>query len=244
MKKNDNTSAATINKEKDKLISYLQQDNKYTKNTFAKQMLIKKKQEKLNSKKRFSINDWGIDKTNYVFISFEVVNFSKISTYRLIILKVVQGKIIKNYQSLINPYPSQLVANVDNQKINLVLDFARLWTEEIINFFNENSVIITHNANFDLNILRTLITRYNLVCPNFFYICSANLFKKTYNYTNNSLNALAHNNQIKFNHYHPLANIIILQKLINLHFGKQYHLLTLCSSLNIKIGRLFNENLL
>lgn len=248
IKKTTDNFKTEVNIEKQELIiPFKQYKSKDSKNIFAKKMLIKKKQAKLNSKKKFSINGWGIDDTNYVFINFKTANLNKTSACQLVMIKVVRGKIIKSYSSLIKPYPNEFtfshIHGISSENVVSTPDFKILWAD-IVNFFSENTIVIAHNANFDINVLRSLITHYHLECPNFFYICSVKLFRKTYNYPNNRLNALAHDNQIKFDYHDPLADVITLQKLINLHFSEQYHLKALCDSLNIKMGRLFNDSLL
>lgn len=244
---NQNSEAKVNIEENQKLITPLKEyKSKDTKNLFAKKMLVKKKQAKLNSKKKFSVHEWGIDNTDYVFIDFETANSNKTSACQLIMLKVVQGKVVKSYKTLIKPYPDEFtfshIHGITSENVSLMSDFKVLWLD-IISFFNENTIVIAHHANFNINVLRSLISHYNLDCPNFFYICSVKLFKKAYNYPNHRLSALAHTNQIKFDYHDPLADVVTLHKLINLHFSEQYHLKTLCASLNIKLGRLFDHSI-
>lgn len=219
-------------------------DSKESKNLFAKKMLVKKKQEKLNNKKKFSIHQWGIDDNDYVFINFETANVNKTSACQLIMIKVVHGKIVKSYSSLIKPYPEEFtfshIHGITSEQISLVPNFKELWVD-IVSFFHENTVFIAHNANFNVNVLKALINHYDLECPNFFYICSVKLFQKTYNYPNTRLSAIAHSNQIKFDYNDRLANVITLHKLINLHFSEQYHLKNLCNNLNLKVNKLFDD---
>ncbi len=232
-------------KEKQELITpFKHYNSKDSKNLFAKKMLVKKKQEKLNNKKKFSIHQWGNDDTDYVFINFETANIDKTSACQLIMIKVIHGKIVKSYSSLIKPYPEEFtfshVHGITSEDVSLMVNFKQLWID-IVTFFNEDTVVIAHHAHFNVNVLRTLINHYNLECPNFFYICSVKLFQKAYDYPNTRLSALAHSNQIKFDYQDPLTNIITLHKLINLHFSEQYHLKNLCENLNLKVNKLFDD---
>ncbi|WP_400254644.1 exonuclease domain-containing protein [Spiroplasma endosymbiont of Cleonymus obscurus] len=239
-------SEVNIEGKQEIITPFKQYKSKDSKNLFAKKMLLKRKQLKLNSKKKFSVHDWGIDNTNYVFIDFEIANSNKTSACQLIMIKVTQGKIVKTYSSLIKPHPEEFtfshVHGITNESVSLMSNFKELWVD-IVTFFTENTVVIAHHANFNINILRSLINHYDLECSNFFYICSVKLFRRTYDYPNNRLSALAHSNQIKFDHHDSLADVTTLHKLINIHFSEHYHLKTLCNNLNIKMGRLFDDSL-
>src|SRR5699024_833799 len=50
-------------------------------------------------------------------------------------------------------------------------NFAEIWFE-IESYFNANTLIIAHNAQFDMNVLRNCLNTYELTTPNFYYACS------------------------------------------------------------------------
>ncbi|WP_342276238.1 exonuclease domain-containing protein [Spiroplasma endosymbiont of Nebria brevicollis] len=211
-------------------------------NLFAKTMLLNHKQAILNNKKQFSTNPWGVDNHIYVFISFETANIEKTSACQLAIIKVQKGKIIDSYETFIKPYPYEFtfshINKITEKKVENAPIFRYIW-EKVSSFFEEKYIIIAHNASYNINVLRSLLQHYKLECPNFLYVCSIKLFKKAYNYPNNKLNALAHNNKIKFNHNETLAGVKTLHSLINVHFGSHYHIKNLSEKLNINLGNLF-----
>lgn len=213
-------------------------------NLFAKAMLLKHKQAKLNNKKQFNNNPWGVDKHTYIFIDFETANVTKTSACHLAIIKVKKGKIIDSYKTFIKPHPYQFtffhVNNITEEKVENAPTFNNVWAE-ILSFFDEKSIVIAHNADLYISILRSLLEHYNLECPNFRYLCSVKLFKKTYDYASNKLNTLAHINNIKFDHNDELADVKTLHLLINVHFGNHYHIPSLCNKLNIKLEKLYEE---
>lgn len=187
-------------------------------------------------------NQLKIDNVEYTFIDFETANVKKTSACQIALIKVKNGKIIKEYNSFLKPYPNiftfSYIHGITEEHVKDAPTFKEVWNQ-ISDFFNAENIILAHNAGFDINVLRSLISFYNIECKNFNYICTVNLFRKTNNYPNNKLKTIAILNNIIFNHHDACADVITLYKLINIHFSENYNLIDICYKNNVRIHKLF-----
>jgi DNA polymerase III subunit epsilon len=143
---------------------------------------------------------------NGSFLAFDVETATNSSTSICQIGYVVvdAGKIIKEKCILIQPPGNQYDARhscihgVDALQTKNEPTFPKIW-EQIRNEIS-NSLLIMHNASFDINVLKSTLEYYGIPIPNFQFLC-------TYKMTGLSLKALAESLEIEMvRHHDPLSD--------------------------------------
>lgn len=121
-------------------------------------------------------------KYDFVVIDFEIANNNFDSACSIGLIMVKDNVIVDNFYSLIKPEPLEFdpeTIKVHKIHPNDVLNsptFDVVWNQ-IQTYFDEN-IILAHNAQFDMNVLRHCLDKYNLTAPNFTYICTIPLSTK------------------------------------------------------------------
>ena len=113
---------------------------------------------------------------DFIAIDFETANNNMNSACSLGLVCVKDNVIFKSEYYLIQP--PNLEFNPINIKIhgitpNMVKNrhkFPAIWNE-IKHYFKDN-IIIAHNAQFDMSVLKNVLDEYNLATPDFKYCCS------------------------------------------------------------------------
>ena len=78
--------------------------------------------------------------------------------------------------------------------------FEELWGE--LNTWMEESILVAHNAAFDMRVLRSALACYDLAIPRVEYFCSVNVSRKVWKQLpSHSLGALSDYHNIHFNHH-------------------------------------------
>ena len=141
---------------------------------------------------------------NFTFVDVETPNFSNsaISAIGLIHINT-DGEIIEKY-TFVNPEQHFDTFNIELTGITpeMVKDapvFASVW-EEIKEYF-ENSIIVAHNARFDLGVISKCLIRNHLEIPNMQYMCTVDLSRKYIPSKSHKLNVLSELLGIELNHH-------------------------------------------
>ncbi len=98
-----------------------------------------------------------------------------------------------------NPF-NQRVHGISSADVAKSKNFEELWSE--IRPYLDETVLVAHNAAFDMNVLRATLKYYDLAVPKSEYFCSVSLARKTWkNLSSHSLGTLCDFHEIKFNHH-------------------------------------------
>lgn len=129
----------------------------------------------------------------FTFFDVETPNYNNDRISSVGIVVVDDGIKILEANYLVNPEVRFDTFNIKLMGItpNMVSDaptFDVLWPELKGHF--EDSIIVAHNATFDLGVLTMTLAHYGLEIPNFNYICTVVLAKKFLGYRRNSLDYL------------------------------------------------------
>lgn len=152
---------------------------------------------------------------DFVAIDFETANKFPNSAISLAAVTVADDKLVKKAYSLIKP-PfmnfDQECIEVHGIQPNEVLDkktFDKLWPS-IYNNHLKGKIIIAHNANFDIKVLRATIDHYQLNWPDFKYACTVKIARKAWpQLRNHKLNTIAEFLGIKFQHHQALDDALV-----------------------------------
>lgn len=132
-------------------------------------------------------------KHNFTFIDVETPNFSNsaISSIGLIHINT-DGEIIEKY-TLVNPNQHFDTFNIELTGITpeMVKDapvFKEVWND--IKEYFEDSILVAHNARFDLGVISKCLIREGLPIPNIRYMCTVDLSRKYIPSKSHKLNVL------------------------------------------------------
>ncbi len=159
---------------------------------------------------------------------------------------VENGKIVTTKSWLIkpacfpymNPY-NERVHGISSADVSKSKNFDELWTE--IKPYFEDTILVAHNASFDMNVLRFILGYYDLALPKSEYFCSVQLSRKTWkNLKSHSLGSLCEFHKINFNH-HRAGDDAYACALITLKAINEFNSNTLLSAIHdsgIKLKKL------
>ena len=150
---------------------------------------------------------------NFVTIDFETANMKHNSACQIGIVKIADGIIVDKYCSYI--YPPSLAFDENNiqihgitpEKVKESPKFDELWLE-IKDYFENDNIIIAHNALFDMTVLKACLEEYNIDMPNFKYICSMNMAMKLNPDCGRKLSVIADYYGYEFKHHDALEDAI------------------------------------
>jgi len=142
---------------------------------------------------------------NFIAVDFETAHANYPCEIGL--TKVENGQIIDSKSWLIKPacFPymnpwNQRVHGISSANVAKALTFDEHWTE--LKLWLEDSILVAHNAAFDMRVLRSSLAHYDLALPHSEYFCSVSISRKTWkNLTSHSLGVVCDFHNIRFNHH-------------------------------------------
>jgi DNA polymerase-3 subunit epsilon len=115
----------------------------------------------------------------YVAIDFETANNDPTSACSVGLAKMEDGELIDSFYSLILP-PSRYfspmnisIHGIYPEDVAEAPEFDLIWPEILL--FIGDSLLIAHNAPFDMGILRAMLTHYELPIPPLRYTCTVKI---------------------------------------------------------------------
>lgn len=161
---------------------------------------------------------------NFIAYDFETANNQLHSACSIALVMVKDNKIVGNYYSLIKPetdfnWHNIQIHGIHPEDVENAPSFIEVW-HEISQYFQENSLIVAHNAAFDNRVLSGCLSYYGLPNPHFMSLCTVRTSRKLYPKLNNhKLNTVCDHLSISLNqHHHALddslacANILLQQE--------------------------------
>ncbi|MBY0756851.1 3'-5' exoribonuclease [Clostridium sardiniense] len=156
---------------------------------------------------------------NFVAIDFETANEKRNSPCSIGIVVVKNGEIIERIHHLIKPKEMRFmpinigIHGIRPKMVENELEFNEVW-EKIKHHFDE-SLVIAHNAGFDISVLRNTLELYGIEAPTFNYICTMKLAKNFYTGLNNvRLNTVNNFLGYKFKHHDALADALACSNIL------------------------------
>jgi DNA polymerase III subunit epsilon len=148
---------------------------------------------------------------NFVALDFETANSSRSSVCSIGIVEYENSAIKREYYRLVKPkknYFSSMnirVHGITKQDVAGANEFDVLWEEEIKPIL-EGKLVIAHNAQFDMGVLRAVLDQYQLPYPMLAYNCTVNISKKTWTLNKYNLNVVSDYLGFTFSHHHALED--------------------------------------
>lgn len=177
-------------------------------------------------------------------LDFETANPSRTSMCSVGYALIEDGKIIKNEEILIDPeeYFDSFNISIHGITPDMVegeLTFPDVWKKYIQPLISEDTILIAHNAGFDMSVLRHTCDKYNMEYPNFKYLCTRILSKNNYQSLNSySLSTVVEHLGLEFEHHKASEDALMCAK-IYLDIKSKYENLNLdefCKEMKVRLG--------
>jgi DNA polymerase III subunit epsilon len=126
----------------------------------------------------------GLD---FTAIDFETANSNSASACSVGLVKVRDGVVVDETGWLIRPPAGYDSFNEWNTRIHGIMApdvaGAMLWSEQLPDLvaFAGGDMLVAHNAGFDMGVIKAACAASYLDCPDFSYLCSLRVARKTYN---------------------------------------------------------------
>jgi len=148
---------------------------------------------------------------NFIAIDFETANRERSSACAIGLAFVKGGKIVDTYYSLIKPEPGYFIPEfidihgIRPEDVATASTMKELWP--VIEPMLQSQTLVAHNAPFDQEVLCASLKAHGLKCPDYTFICSRNLSKRTWPGRDSySLGKMAPAMGITFNHHDALED--------------------------------------
>lgn len=148
---------------------------------------------------------------NFTALDFETANASKGSVCSIGLVEYENGELVREYYRLVKPKKNYFapinvrVHGITKEDVKDAEEFHTLWEKEIKSMV-EGKLLIAHNAQFDMGVLRAVLDEYNLPYPMLAYNCTLNISRKTWQLPKYNLNRVADHLGFSFSHHHALED--------------------------------------
>lgn len=154
----------------------------------------------------------------YTVVDVETANRANDTICSIGLVRVVDGHIADEFYSLVDPEDHFDMSNIAIHGItpNLVADaptFGELYP--VLKNYLERTVVVAHNAMFDLSVLRKNMLRYGIYAHEYCYVCTVVMGRRAFPHLKrHNLAALSHYLDIDLlNHHHALDDAKAAQEI-------------------------------
>jgi len=159
---------------------------------------------------------------DFVAIDFETASRIQGSACSIGIARVEKGEVVETQHFLIRPEPFHFergnisVHGIHPHDVIEAPDFAELWPNLLP--YLEHQVVVAHNAQFDMGVLRNVLKQYDIPYPAMQYACTFQIARKAIRrLPRYGLAHLSNHFNIELNHHHAESDAsACAQVLVNL----------------------------
>ena len=165
---------------------------------------------------------------NFTAIDFETANRYAGSPCAVGLVKVRDGKLVDGL-AMVFPPPGQYnwfepgniaIHGIRPSDVEDSISWQQA-LEELLSF-TDGDILVAHNAQFDMGVLKAAAQEINVELPEITYTCSLEISRKTYNLESYRLNAVAYAvGHEEFNHHDALADADACARII-VHAAKRH----------------------
>lgn len=156
---------------------------------------------------------------DFVAIDFETANEKRSSPCSIGIVVVRNNEIVEKVHYLIKPREMRFMPiniGIHGIRPGMVEDkpeFDEIWNK--ISHYFDNSLIIAHNASFDISVIRRTLELYDIKPVSFEYVCTMKLARNFYPQIENAkLNTVNRFLGYEFNHHDALADALACSNIL------------------------------
>lgn len=146
---------------------------------------------------------------NFAAIDFETANNRRSSACSVAIVEIKDGIITDSYYTLIRPpqmdfsYFNIQIHGIRPEDVREQPTFAEVWPE--LRQRLAGRIVVAHNAQFDMSVLRSCLKEYDLGKPKFSHCCTVIIARKVWpELENHKLDTVGNYLQLAFNHHNAL----------------------------------------
>ena len=153
---------------------------------------------------------------NFVTIDFETANQSPLSACSVGLARLDEsGQVLNTFYSLIKPpkgfdyfYGRNIdIHGIRPRDVKDSPDFAYIWPE--IEYFIGEDFLVAHNAQFDMNVLASLLRHFEIEIPDISYLCSLKISRKVWpQLKSHALTSLSEHFGLDYNAHNALDDAI------------------------------------
>jgi DNA polymerase-3 subunit epsilon len=190
---------------------------------------------------------------NFTAIDFETANSSSASACSVGLVKVRGGRVVDRAGWLIRPPLGHDEFNEWNTRIHGIraVDVigALGWADQLADLvaFAEDDHLVAHNAKFDMGVLSAACIASGMMCPEYSYLCSLQLARRTYTLDSYRLPVAAMAAGFEdFAHHDALADAEACAAIV-IHAAKRHDVQTmphLADAAGVTIGTISHESAL
>jgi DNA polymerase III subunit epsilon len=190
---------------------------------------------------------------NFTAIDFETANSSSASACSVGLVKVRDGRVVDRAGWLIRPPLGHDEFNEWNTRIHGIraVDVigALGWGDQLADLvaFAEDDHLVAHNAQFDMGVLAAACIVSGMMCPEYSYLCSLQVARKTYHLDSYRLPVAAMAAGFEdFAHHDALADAEACAAIV-IHAAKRHEAATmshLADAAGVTIGTISHESAL
>lgn len=149
----------------------------------------------------------------FIGIDFETANSNPLSACAIGLVVFEAGEVIFEYEALIKPpkaygefkYFNTTIHNIHPQDVEDALTWDQIYP--IILPYLNHSLMVAHNARFDIRVLKALNEFYEISLPDADYFCSVDLSRQIFPYlSNHKLNTVSEFLEISLNHHNARSD--------------------------------------
>ena len=151
---------------------------------------------------------------NFASIDFETANYSRISMCAAGIAVFEDGELVESPYWLVRPPKGVGWFREDFTEIHGLTrfdvqdepEFSAI-APEFLKHLTRADIVIAHNAQFDIGVLRSTLEHFGLECPEFDYLCTYRMAARIWpDLPHHNLKALAAHIGHEFDHHHAQAD--------------------------------------
>lgn len=185
---------------------------------------------------------------NFIAIDFETANEKRNSPCSIGIVVVKDGEVVEKVHHLIKPKEMRFIPinigihGIRPKMVENELEFDEIWNK--IKHYFKDSLVIAHNASFDISVLRKTLELYEIEMPSFDYICTMKLSKNFYRGLDNAkLNTVNKFLGYEFKHHDALADALACSNIL-LNISEELEstdINEISKYLGVTIGSVYND---
>ncbi len=185
---------------------------------------------------------------DFVTVDFETANSNKDSVCEIGITVIKNGQVDEKISYLVRPQISYFkVRNVKAHGIKPEMvefkpEFDNIWGE--IEMYFTDTMVISHNASFDISVLRAVLELYKIKTPRFDFLCSYRIAQRAWKgFDTYKLGSLCDSLEIDLDYHNALSDshgcAMIIKKIMEDFNFESFE--ELCETFQIQMGRVSPE---
>ncbi|PIO83856.1 exonuclease [Loigolactobacillus backii] len=160
---------------------------------------------------------------NFVAMDFETANSKRYSACSIALTIVRDNQVVDEFYSLIKPdtpfsWRNEKIHGIHTADVSTAPDFPAVWPH-MAPFFQRNRLVVAHNANFDIGVLRSCLEHYQLQQPEYLALDTVKTSRQFFpEFPNHKLDTVCRELEIDLYHHHnalddslACANILLCE---------------------------------